>query len=73
MKAKDVLKYALTMVAIDAAQLAYTALRKKACDHFGIRVGKSEPNFTDPIKDAVWKEVKDVDERARRSAGKTRS
>ena len=73
MKPKDVLKYALTMVAIDAAQLAYSVLRKKACDHFGIRVGKSEPNFTDPVKDAVWEEVKDVDERAGRSTRKARS
>ena len=73
MKAKDVLKYALTMVALDAAQLAYTALRKKVCDHYGIRAGRSEPNFTDPVKDAVWKEVQDVDERTGRSAREARS
>ncbi len=73
MKPKDVLKYALTMVALDAAQLAYTALRRKVCDHYGIRVGRSEPNFTDPVKEAVWKEVQDVDERTGRPAGKART
>ena len=73
MNGKDVLKYALYMVAIDAAQLAYTALRKKVCDHFGLKVDKPNPDMTQPIKDAVWKEVSNVDERTRRPAGKTRS
>ncbi len=64
MKAKDVLKYALTLVALDAAQLAYTKIRQKACDHFGIKVGGTAPDMTEPVKDAVWREVKDdVDQR----------
>ena len=73
MKGKDVLKYALYMVAIDAAQLAYTALRKKVCDHFSVKVDNPNPDMTSPIRDAVWKEVSDVDERTGRPAGKTRT
>lgn len=62
MRPADILKYALTIVAIDAAQLLYTKIRERACDRFGIRAGGSTPDITDPVKEAVWREVnEDVD------------
>lgn len=56
MRPKDILRYALTIVLLDAAQLAYSKLREKACDRFGIRAG-STPDMTNRAKEAVFREV----------------
>ena len=65
MNSKALLKYALTIVLMDAAQLAYAVVREKVCDHYGIKVDKTSPKFSDPneesMQEAVWKDTtKDV-------------
>ena len=60
MRAKDILTYALTLVVLDAAQLAYTKMRQIACERYGIKA-ESGPDIASNIKDAAWRKVDDVD------------